>query len=231
MKKVMVVAAHPDDAEFGMGGTIAKMASAGFEVVVVDLSDGEPTPFGSRAVRQAESKKASEILGVSERLCLGMANRYIEATAENRRKLAEVIRLHRPDVLFGPVGVDYHPDHVQANMLVSGSRFEAKYHKTDMAGEPHWVGRCYRYYSVHRGFCEGVSFIVDVTEFWGRKIEAVLAYASQLRSVCGGEVCEKIEAMGRYFGQCAGCMYGEAFLSDEPVVVNRMELLCDGDSV
>jgi len=230
MKKAMVVAAHPDDAEFGMGGTIAKMSSSGWEVVVVDLTDGEPTPFGCRSLRKSESEKAREILGVRKRLCLGMSNRYLEATLANRRKLAEVIRLHRPDLLFGPVGVDYHPDHVQANILVSGARFEAKFHKIDMTGEPHWVGRCYWYYSVHRGVFEGLSFIVDVTDYWEKKLEAVGAYESQLMSVCGGGVFEKIEATGRYFGECVGFRYGEGFFIDGPLAVSMVGLLFGGDT-
>lgn len=230
MKKAMVVAAHPDDAEFGMGGTIAKMVSSGWEVVVVDLTDGEPTPFGCRSLRKSESEKAREILGVRERLCLGMPNRYLEATLANRRKLAEVIRLYRPDLLFGPVGVDYHPDHVEANILVSGARFEAKFHKTDMAGEPHMVGRCYSYYSVHRGVLEGASFVVDITDYWEKKLEAVRAYESQLRSVCGGGVLEKIEATNRYFGECVGFGYGESFFMDGPFGVSKVELLLGGDT-
>ena len=93
MKTALIVAPHPDDAELGMGGTIAKMETGGWNVTVVDLTDGEPTPFGSKQIRAKETKTASDILGIKKRICLGMPNRSLDPTLENRRKLAEVIRL------------------------------------------------------------------------------------------------------------------------------------------
>ena len=115
---VVVFSPHPDDAEFAMGGTIAKMAESGWEVVIVDLTDGEPTPLGTKQLRQEEAEKASRILGVEKRICLDMPNRYLQANLENRRKLAEIIRLHQPDLIFGPVVPDYHPDHIEAAKLL-----------------------------------------------------------------------------------------------------------------
>jgi len=152
------------------------------------------------------------------------------ATLENRRKLAEVIRLEQPDMLFGPVMPDYHPDHVETTKLVKGARFEAKFHKASMAGTPHWVPREYGYYSVHRLEYDKPSFIVDVTDFWDKKIAAIQAYQSQIRNTSsGGSACvlEKVEAVGQYFGQCVCGKYGEPFVSYEPVAVKELEFLAD----
>jgi len=163
-----------------------------------------------------EAGLASLALGIRQRICLEMPNRYLQANLENRRKLAEVIRIHRPDLLFGPVIPDYHPDHIEAAKLVAGARFEAKFHKTDMQGQPHWVKRLHYYYSIHRSNYSGPTFIVDVTDFWDRKIEAIRAYQSQLKSrpVSGHlSVLEMVEVAGRYFGQCIGVKYGEPFTS------------------
>jgi LmbE family N-acetylglucosaminyl deacetylase len=126
MKTALIVAPHPDDAEIAMGGTIAKMITAGWNVSVVDLTDGEPTPFGSKQVRAEETQKANDFLGIKKRICLHMPNRNLEPTLQNRRKLAEVIRLHKPDILFAPAMPDWHPDHKAALELTEAARFEAK---------------------------------------------------------------------------------------------------------
>jgi bacillithiol biosynthesis deacetylase BshB1 len=229
MKKVMIVAPHPDDAELAMGGTIAGMIEAGWDVTVADLTDGEPTPFGSKELRERETEKANRILGIKKRLCLDMPNRYLKATLENRKKLAEVVRLNQPDVLFGPVKPDHHPDHIAAADLIAAARFEAKYHKTDMQGEPHWTARQYYYYSIHRRNYDKPSFIIDITDYWQQKIEAIQAYQSQLKNVPAEPLAflEKIEAISRCFGQCIGCKYGEPFAGDDPLPVKGMQSLAD----
>ncbi|MCK4794719.1 MAG: bacillithiol biosynthesis deacetylase BshB1 [Desulfobacteraceae bacterium] len=230
MKKAMIIAPHPDDAELAMGGTIAKMIESGWDVVIVDLTDGEPTPFGSKQLRQKETQKANRILGVKKRICLQMPNRYLQATLENRKKLAEVIRLNQPDLLFVPVMPNHHPDHIEAAKLVKGARFEAKFQKTSMAGTPHWVPREYGYYSTHRLGHDKPSFIVDITDIWDKKIKAIQAYQSQIKNISSANpvsLLEKVEVSCRYFGQCVGCKYGEPFVSYESIRVKKLELLAD----
>ena len=72
----MCVGAHPDDVEIGMGATVAGIVRRGGRVVIVDLTDGEPTPYGSRETRATESAKAAAVLG-AERRTLGQPNRYL----------------------------------------------------------------------------------------------------------------------------------------------------------
>jgi bacillithiol biosynthesis deacetylase BshB1 len=220
MARVMIIAPHPDDAELAMGGTIIKMVESGWDVIVVDLTDGEPTPLGSKKQRAKEAKEASRILGISKRTCLKMPNRYLQASLENRRRLAEIIRLNQPDVIFGPVLPDYHPDHVEAAKLIEGARFEAKFHKTDMKGTPHRPLRQYGYYSTHRLYHQRPSFIVNITEQWDRKVKVIQAYKSQISSPSlpnSISLPEVIEITCRYFGQCIGTKYGEPFFSYEPI--------------
>lgn len=228
MTKAMVISAHPDDAELAMGATIGRMVDSGWEVVLVDLTDGEPTPFGNKQLRKKETDKASNILGIADRLCLDMPNRYLEASLENRKKLAEVIRLHEPDLMFGPVLPDDHPDHVAAAQLIAAARFEAKLHKTDMAGEPHWAANSFEYYSTHRRQYDRPSFIMDVTDFWDRKKAAVKAYQSQLSNSMPPNVIpllERVEITGRYFGMCIGAEYGEPFVCGSPVGLDSLSCL------
>ena len=98
-----------------------------------------------------------------------MPNRYLQSTLENRRRLAEIIRLNRPDILFAPAMPDWHPDHKATLDLVEGARFEAKYHEINMRGKPYWVPKLYLYYSPHRLEYPEPSFIVDISDVWEQK--------------------------------------------------------------
>jgi len=142
----LVVAPHPDDAELGMGGTIAKLIRAGNSVAVCDLTSGEPTPFGTPAKRRNETREASKVLGLTRRLNLGLTNRALEATLAARVKLAEVYRVLRPRVVFIPYWPDSHPDHLAATQLAIAARFHAKLTKTRMKGRPHYPERLLFYY-------------------------------------------------------------------------------------
>src|ERR1700730_7263413 len=96
----LIVAPHPDDAELGVGGTILVLKSQGARVGVLDLTDGEPTPHGSREIRRAETEAATKILGLDWRGNLGLANRSLVADLEARRRLAGAFRELRPAWLF-----------------------------------------------------------------------------------------------------------------------------------
>ncbi len=224
-RKALVVAPHPDDAELAMGGTIAKMLDAGWDVVIVDLTDGEPTPFGTKEKRRQEAEEANRILAITNRLCLDMPNRSLQATLENRRKLAEVVRLHAPDIIFAPAMPDYHPDHVAAAELAHAARFDAKLCKSDLHGEAHWTPRLFGYYSTQRRNYPAPTFVVDITLYWQKKAEAISAYASQLRNSPG--LMEKVETTARYMGQCIGVKYGEPFASYETPRISDTDTLLD----
>jgi bacillithiol biosynthesis deacetylase BshB1 len=227
MKTVLIVAPHPDDAELAMGGTIAKMIDAGWNVTIVDLTNGEPTPLGSEQIRKKETRNASKALGIKNRICLDLPNRYLQPTLENRRKLAEVIRLYQPDLLFGPVMPDLHPDHVVAANLINSARFEAKFHKTDMAGIPHWTPKQYGYYSTHRTIYNKPSFVVDITDRWVAKLNAIRAYQSQIKNTSQHNsisLVEKVKIICRYFGQCAGVKYAEPFVGYEPISIRNLKI-------
>ena len=143
-----------------------------------------------------------------------MPNRNLEPTLQNRKKLAEVIRLHKPDILFAPAMPDWHPDHKAALELTEAARFEAKYHKTDLAGEPHWTPKLWLYYSPHRQDFARPSFIMDISDVWEKKFAAIKAYQSQLKNSGRNGTCsllERIEITAKYFGQCVNAAYGEPF--------------------
>ncbi|MGI9457414.1 MAG: PIG-L family deacetylase, partial [Aeoliella sp.] len=102
MLDALIIAPHPDDAELGMGGAIVKLLADGLAVGILDLTSGEPTPHGSPEIRARETAAATEMLGIEWRENLGLPNRSLEPTLENRAKLATVFRRVRPRWLFAP---------------------------------------------------------------------------------------------------------------------------------
>jgi len=223
---VVCVGAHPDDVEIGMGATVAGMVRSGLSVAIVDLTDGEPTPAGTRVTRLAEAEAAARVLGASERRTLDLPNRSLFDTGEARAALAEVFRELRPRVVFGPYPVDAHPDHIAASAIVQAARFWAKLTKSAMRGEPHYPARLYRYMAVHMRLVREPSFVVDVSEDLSTKLEALAMYESQfLANPANTGIIEMMEATARTWGGTIGTAAGEPFFSDEPVGIRSVDAL------
>ncbi|MBN2584540.1 MAG: bacillithiol biosynthesis deacetylase BshB1 [Planctomycetes bacterium] len=222
----LVVAPHPDDAELGMGGTIAKLLAAGRRVGVVDLTSGEPTPFGTRAKRKRETAAATKVLGLTVRLNLGMTNRELLPTLDNRRRLAEAYRTLRPRVVFLPYWLDAHPDHTSATQLAEQARFHAKLTKTRMRGEPHYPGRLIYYYCTHLRRSADVAFVVDVSGHVDRKRQAIECYRSQFydgRGDQAGAVLDYVLDANRYWGHQINRDYGEPFAVRETLGLDSLD--------
>jgi bacillithiol biosynthesis deacetylase BshB1 len=216
----LVVAPHPDDAELGVGGTILLLKAQGFQVGVLDLTDGEPTPHGSPEVRRAETEAASRVLGLDWRGNLGLPNRSLAADLDARRRLAGVLRQLRPRWLFAPYWEDSHPDHVAASALVDAARFWAKLTKTDLPGEPHYPHRIVYYFSVHLRLHPRPSFVVDITTHSEAKMRAVACYRSQFiegRPATPPTLLDDLRDRARYWGWAIGVGYGEPFVCREEI--------------
>ncbi len=214
------VGAHPDDVEIGMGGTVAKMTKSGARVAIVDLTNGEPTPHGSVEMRAAESAEAARVLG-AERRTLAQPNRYLVDTVEARIELAEVLRELRPRMLFVPYPVDAHPDHVAASHIAVAARFYSKFTKTDMAHEPFYPPRVFRYMAVHQRIIAEPSFVVDVSEELETKMASLRCYASQfVANESNAGIIPMMEGMARMWGMMANIDAGEPFFSLEPIALS-----------
>lgn len=224
----MIVAPHPDDGEIGMGGTMAALVSQGASVVLVDLTDGEPTPYGTPEIRAAESAAASKALGLVHRVQVGIKNREVFDNVINRKKLAEVIRQFRPKVLFGPYWEDAHPDHIEACKLVEGARFYAKLSKSDMIGEPHYPTKLLHFFSTHIRLSFKPSFIFDISQVIDNKIAAIECYKSQFANNPKNQgVIESVKDENAFWGRQIRCAYGEPFLCRESLGVGSEETLLE----
>lgn len=221
MLDALVIAPHPDDAELGMGGTIALMRSQGLKVGVLDLTDGEPTPRGTPEIRARETAAATATLGLDWRENLGLPNRRLRATLAARGLLAGVMRRTRPRWLFAPYWVDAHPDHVAATRLVEAARFWAKLTKSDLPGDPWHPHRVYHYWCVHLKLVRRPAFVVDISTTWDVKRRTLGCYASQFPSDAPRPtVLDRVEAAAVWWGSVIGTAHGEPFFAREPVALN-----------
>lgn len=220
----LVIAAHPDDAELGVGGTIALLLAQGKRVGILDLTDGEPTPHGSPEIRARETAAATAVLGLTWRGNLGLPNRRVVADLDSRARLAGELRRLRPRVVFAPYWEDTHPDHVAASALIDAARFWAKLTKSDLPGEPHFPARIVYYFSVHLRIHPKPSFVLDVSAHLDAKMRAVSCYHSQLiQGRPTNAAIDDVRDRARYWGWAIGVGYGEPFVVREELGLRGLD--------
>lgn len=193
MANIIVFGPHPDDQEIGMGGTIARMADQGHHVLIVDVTDGSPTPRGERASRLEEAAAALACLQPGPgkprilRVLLDLRNRMVEHTLAARHAFAGAIRAHQASVVFTPHPLDAHPDHRAVTRTVEDARFDAKLTKIDMPVPPGFTSigppiypQWLFYYDVsHLRRVVKPDFLLDITGYEEKKVASVKAYRSQ----------------------------------------------------
>jgi bacillithiol biosynthesis deacetylase BshB1 len=222
---VAVVAPHPDDAEIGCGGAIARASAAGGRVAIIDLTDGERASRGTPASRRAESKTASGLLGVIERVRLAWPDGALVTTPGARDELATVLRRLRPRIVLAPHWEDRHPDHAVAGRLSRDACFAAGL--AGGYGETRFrPGRVF-HYMIHSPF--DPSFVLDISDVWPVKRAAIEAYESQFgvapgaeTPLSGGVFLGMVQARAEYFGAMVGARYGEPYFHLGPVSHRRL---------
>jgi bacillithiol biosynthesis deacetylase BshB1 len=224
MASILVIGPHPDDEELGMGGTIIRLASQGHRVHLVDMTNGEPTPFGSVEQRATESQAAAKIMGV-ERTLLGLPNRQVVHDIPSRHKLAAIVRRHKPDWMFVPFPVDAHPDHVAVTRIAEDARFDAKLTKTEISGEPWYPKRIIYYYCTHLRMNFQPTFCIDITAQIETKMRAVAAYESQFSNGAAQAVPQMVRTLNGYFGGRIGTEYAEPFFTHEALGLGGLDQL------
>lgn len=210
----LVVGPHPDDQELGMGGTIALLVRQGHKVHLLDVTNGEPTPLGSPEIRARESTQAAALLGV-QRSCLGLPNRQVIFSMENRHLFASAYRLHRPDVIFLPYPVDAHPDHVAVTRIGEDARFDAKLTNCPtITGQPFYPKRIIYYFCTHLRMSFQPAFCIDISSTIEIKMQAIRAYESQfIRN--SSTVPDMVRTISAYFGGRIGAAHAEPFFTHE----------------
>lgn len=210
MASVLVIGPHPDDQELGMGGTIVKLVRQGHQVHIVDMTNGEPTPRGSVEKRAAEAASAAGVLGV-QRTLLGLTNREVVHDIPSRHKLAALIRVHKPNMLFVPYPIDAHPDHVAVTKIAEDARFDAKLTKSTIPGEPWHPKRIIYYFCTHLRMNFPATFCIDITDTIDVKMKAIACYESQIPK----DLADMVYTGAGWFGSRIGTKYAEPFFTYE----------------
>jgi bacillithiol biosynthesis deacetylase BshB1 len=219
---LLVFGPHADDIEIGLGGTVARHAAAGHRVALCDLTAGELSSNGTPEERRVEADAAARVLGAVSRENLGWPDGGIEPTPDLIRSAVDAIRRHRPRSIAVPYWDDRHPDHVAASHVLRLAAFKSglrRYATSVDAWRPDWI--CY--YFINDSVPP--SFVVDVSEHYQRKRDALDCYRSQFAPregvptrLTASTFRQLIESRDAQFGALAGVAFAEGIVVREPVV-------------
>lgn len=229
---VLSVGAHPDDVEVGTGGVLISLAERGYRCGIVIMTEGEMGTGGTAEIRAREVLKAAEILKADIIKVFDWGDTRLEDSYERRLALGQIIRDTRPRMILAPyphVGHgrrQSHPDHVAAGIIAINAANLSALKKADLRGDRHLVRRIFHYF-----LPPGVTpnFVVDISEYFDRWMEALSAHGSQFLNPEKSEkdYLESISSMSRSFGLQAGCKYGQGFHAVEPILVGDIMNLVD----
>ncbi len=233
---VLVFAAHPDDAELAMGGTIAKLTASGSKVGIVDFTRGELGTRGTPELRQKEASEAALALETTARENLNVPDGFIEDSKENLIKVITEIRKYRPKTIFAPYFNDRHPDHVATSKLLKRAMFLTGLEKIETFDnkQKQEAYRPDKLFYFMQAYTFIPTFIVDITDHFETKMKAVKCYSSQFYDPKSTEpetfisrpiFLDYIEARAKSYGFEIGKKFGEPFYSEEGIELDLDAIL------
>jgi bacillithiol biosynthesis deacetylase BshB1 len=230
---ILAIAAHPDDIELSCSGTLLKHIALGKKCGIIDLTKGELGTRGSAALRKQEALKASKILGVSVRENLGMADGFFENNKKHQLEIIKKIRQYQPEIILCNAISDRHPDHGRAAQLVSEACFYSGLIKIETSinskKQNAWRPKAVYHYIQDRQLKP--DFVVDVTAFVDKKMEAIKAFDSQFYNPKSKEpvtpisvknFMDVIKGKMSLCGRDAGFEYAEGFTVERSIGINNM---------
>ncbi|AIM37336.1 bacillithiol biosynthesis deacetylase BshB1 [Sphingobacterium sp. SG20118] len=222
---LLVITVHPDDAELGAGGTMAKYVAAGKKVGIVDLTRGELGTRGTAETRDQEANDAAEILGLTVRENLALRDGFFENAEKEKLAVIKAIRKYQPEIIITNAVSDRHPDHGRAGQMISEACFLAGLRKveTEIDGlmqEPH---RPRLVLQIVQDYYIKPDIVLDITDFYAIKEKSVLAYKTQFYTgeenntdepqtyISNPDFMESTAARAREFGRSIQVKYAEGF--------------------
>lgn len=230
---ILVLAAHPDDAELTCSATIALHTAMGKKVGIVDFTQGEMGTRGTPELRLEEARKSAEILGLAVRDNLGLADMFFQNDREHQMALIRKIRQYRPDIVLANAIRDRHPDHGRGAQLAIDACFMSGLRKieTELDGQAQEAWRPQQVFHYIQSNYIQPDFVVDVSAHWDKKMAAIHAFESQFFNPSSQEpqtyissenFIKFIDARGREFGQSIGVTYGEGFTLNKQIGVRSL---------
>ena len=224
---LLAIGAHPDDIELTCGGTLVKAARAGYRTAAVDLTGGETGTHGSRDLRATEAERAAAVLGLAVRRNAGLPDAGLHNTEATRCTVIEILRELRPRVVLLPYPIGRHPDHRIASELCRDASYLAGLANYEAAGAPHRPEKVV-YTQAYREDPVKPTFVVDISEVFETKLEAIRCYASQFDGKmaageifpAGGDVYDNVRMHCARYGSLIRTAFGEPFFTYETVRID-----------
>ena len=223
---ILVLPAHPDDAELYCSGTIAKHIALGKKVGVADLTRGELGTRGTVEIRQEEANHAAKLLNLSVRENIGLRDGYFKDDEKDQLEVIKVIRKYQPEIIITSATSDRHPDHARSAKLVEHAGFYAGLSKIKTAltdGEEQQVWRPKLVLNFIQDTHIKPDILIDITGYWELKVASIRAYKSQFYNpdwadepetyISSPAFMEVAEARAREFGRAIQVKYAEGFTS------------------
>lgn len=230
---ILAIGVHPDDVELSASGTILKHIALGKKVGLLDLTKGELGTRGNAVLRTEEATKAANILGVSVREQLDMADGFFENNEAHQKQIIQIIRKYQPEIVLCNAVSDRHPDHGRAAKLTADACFysglmkiETKDNNTVQAA---WRPKAVYHY-IQDNFIEP-DFVVDITPYMEKKMESIMAYSSQFfdpnskepaTPISTKNFMEYVKAKSSLFGRAINCDYAEGFTVNRYIGVENL---------
>lgn len=220
---ILVLSAHPDDAELGCGGTLAKHIAAGKKAGLIDFTRGELGTRGTAETRQQEAAASAKILGVSVRENLGLKDGFFQNDPDSQKVVIRAIRKYRPEIVLTNAIYDRHTDHGKGASLGYDSCFLSglsKIETVDEAGKKQQPWRPSAVYHYIQSLLIEPDFVVDISDHWDVKMESIKAFKTQFFDPQSKEpetyiskpaFLKMIEARAIEFGHSIGVTYAEGF--------------------
>ena len=234
---ILAFGVHPDDVELSCAGVLLVEQKNGKKTGIIDLTEGELGTRGSAETRQKESAEAAKILGIGIRENLGMADGFFQNDEAHQRKVITAIRTYQPDIILCNAPEDRHPDHGRSSKMVADAAFLSGLMKIETAFKDSvqqaWRPKYVLQYIQDR-FLKP-DFVVDITDVFDQKIEAIRAYRSQFHAEDNNEANEpqtyistpdfldSVIYRHKWFGKMIGVKYAEGFISEKLIGLKNFD--------
>ena len=230
---ILAIGAHPDDIELGAVGTLIKHVNMGCSVGMLDLTRGELGTRGNADLRGKEAELAKNYIFASFRDNLGLKDGFIEEDEQSVKLLVQKIRLYRPKIILCNAVRDRHPDHGVAASLVLKAVFSAGLPKIETLhnGKSQKPFRPKAVYHYIQDRWIDPDFVVDVTEEFEDKMNAVMCFKSQFYDpnsnepntpISSKEFLSSLESKALLCGRIIGVKYGEGFTKSRAIGVQNL---------